>query len=247
MMEAEDDFCESDDNIAVPPSEFVSTFSTEQDLARPRYENSPALASKRKVMFKQAPASSKSPTGRKFQDEILDHPPAPRSNKKLQKKKKLSSLLEQLLRQQSLEGNGISQAVMCELSIILWMMMEVGQAWTAMALNLLAADREADDLVHRELDLLISEFGQDELFTPSVLKRMKYMDALIYEAVRLCPAFLGGLKQTTKTIEFKDIGIQLAKNSHIFFSQPTNLKFDIRAAFGRQPEQLGDRFPCVEL
>jgi len=244
----EDGDYDSDDYLAKKSSEFVSPYSTEQDLARPRYEKSPALASQRKVLFENA-APSQSPSGRKFKNEIERlpaPPPAPRSNRKLQKKS-LVSVLETLLRQQDANGNGISKAVMCELSITLWMMMDVGNAWTAMALNLLSSDREAIDLVQDELDEFESEFGRVELFSPSVLKRMKYMDALIYEAVRLCPAFLGGLKQTTRTIEFEDIGIQLPKNTHIFFCQPTNLKFDIRNAVGRKPEQLGENYPCVEL
>lgn len=125
--------------------------------------------------------------------------------------------------------------------------MDIGNAWTAMALNLLASNSDATDLVHEELEHLEYEFGHDELFSPSVLKRMKYVDALIYEAIRLCPAFLGGLKQTNNTIEFEDIGVQLPKNTHIFFCQPTNMKFDIRKALGQKPHQLGQNFPCVEL
>jgi len=125
--------------------------------------------------------------------------------------------------------------------------MDVGNAWTAMALNLLASNREAGDLVQEELDSLDAEFGRDELFSPSVLKRMKYVDALLYEAIRLCPAFLGGLKKTTTTIEFEDLGVQLPKNTHIFFCQPTNVKFDIKNALGKKPEQLGDNYPCEEL
>jgi len=252
IWEAEDyidDHFDSNDRDAVAAassSEFVSPYSTEQDLARPKYEKSPALANQRKVMF-QGPSRQTSPSGRQFQCDIDSPPPAPRSNRKEQRKKRLLSLLEKLLCQQSLSGDGISQAVLSELAITLWMMMEVGQAWTAMALNLLASDRDAVELVQYEIDVLVSDFGIDELYSPSVLKRMKYMDALIYEAIRLCPAFLGGLKQTTRTIEFEDIGIQLAKNTHIFFCQPTNLNFDIRAAFGRQPENLGDSFPCLEL
>ena len=125
--------------------------------------------------------------------------------------------------------------------------MDVGNAWTAMALSLLASDKEALHLVQEELDTLDAEVGYSALFTPAVLRRMKYVDALLYESIRLCPAFLGGLKKTKATIEFTDIGVQLPKNSHIFFCQPTDDDFDIHRALDQKPENLGNMFPCVEL
>lgn len=228
---------ESDDD----DEEYVAPYSTEQDLARPKYSQSPLL--KRKKLFPpETPPGS--PSLRQFQLD-LEHPSAPRSAAK--EKQPMVPLLERLLQQQDLDGNGLSQAVTCELAIILWMMMDVGNAWTAMALNLLSSDKEACQLVQEEIDTLEAEFGQSNLFTPSVLGRMRYLDALLYEAIRMCPAFLGGLKQTTRTIEFKDIGVQLPKNSHIFFCQPTTEKFNIHSALGRKPEHLGREYPCVEL
>lgn len=119
----DDDYDDDDEdfytgNHITPSSEFVSPYKTEQDLARPRYENSPALASKRKVLFNPALQHPPSPSRLKFEEDMKQPPPAPRSNKKLQKKKKLIPLLEHLLRQQGVGGNGISQAVMCELTIV---------------------------------------------------------------------------------------------------------------------------------
>jgi hypothetical protein len=156
------------------------------------------------------------------------------------------SVLEQMLHQQG-DGYGASQAVMTELSIILWMMLDVGNAWTAMALNLLSADGEACRLVQEEIDNLEMEHGRDGLFSPTALGEMKYLDALIWESIRLSPPFVGGLKVTSETVELPDAGVQVPKGSHIFFCQPTELKFDIHEALGKKPQNLGRQYPTVEL
>jgi hypothetical protein len=157
------------------------------------------------------------------------------------------TVLERLLKQHDIAGNGMSQVVASEVGMMLWMMLEVGNAWTAMALTLIAADAEALALVQQELDDQEQKFGYEELFSPHVLSRMKYLDALLFEAIRLCPASIGGMKKTTQTIEIKDAGVQIAKDTDIFFCQPTTMKFDIHAAHGKKPENLGRRYPCVEL
>eukprot|EP00527_Entomoneis_sp_CCMP2396_P001794 CAMPEP_0198152200 /NCGR_PEP_ID=MMETSP1443-20131203/58842_1 /TAXON_ID=186043 /ORGANISM="Entomoneis sp., Strain CCMP2396" /LENGTH=295 /DNA_ID=CAMNT_0043818141 /DNA_START=129 /DNA_END=1016 /DNA_ORIENTATION=- len=157
-------------------------------------------------------------------------------------------VLERIMRQHDLDGNGISMAVATELSLLLWMVMDTGNAWTAMALSLLSTDKEACILVHEELDVLELAHGRGgELYSPSVMNRMKYLDALIYEAIRLCPANLGGMKKTTETFEMKEAGVQIPKGTNIFFCSPTDIKFDIRGAIGKKPEHLGRRYPCVEM
>jgi hypothetical protein len=179
-------------------------------------------------------------------EALLERPPA--SSPQVSKPPKpLISILERILLEQDLEGLGITQVVTTEISIILWLMMEVGNAWTAMALNLLSTDKEACRLVQEELDVLEREHGHTALFSPAVLGRMRYLDALLYEAIRLTPANLGGMKMTTQTVEFADLGVQIPKNSHILFCQASNMKFDIEKALGHKPELLGSRYPCVEL
>jgi hypothetical protein len=79
------------------------------------------------------------------------------------------------------------------------------------------------------------------------MSKMAYLDALLYEAIRLSPSFLAGLKKTTATIELKDVGVQLPKNTHIFFCEPTQPVFNISKAYGQKPEDLGSRYPSVEL
>lgn len=224
-------------------SDLVAPFATEQDLARPKYESSPALRNRK------APDSPiESPSARSFRHQ-LERPPAPRSveqNKKLNRFAQIS-IFERLMRQQDQSGNGISRAVLSELAVMLWMMMDVANAWTSMALVLLATDTHACQLVHEELDDLILDYGRDDLFQPSVLGKMRYLDALLYEAIRLSPSFLAGLKKTTETIELKEMGLQLPKNTHIFFCEPTASVFNISKAYGRKPEELGKQYPCVEL
>jgi hypothetical protein len=241
-------------DVECESSAYVKTFNLEQDLARPNYEGSPKLAKSGKGL-KPPEESLESPSRKSFQDEIanlkskhqagVSAPPAPRTAKK--EKVKVISVLERLLRQQDLEGNGLSQVVTTELSILLWMMMDAGNAWTAMALNLLSTDTEARGLVQTEIDCLEIKHGQANLFTPWVLGKMVYLDALLYEAIRLCPAFLGGMKTTTATVELKETGIQIPKNSDVIFCQPTDMRFSIHQALGRKPEALGKMYPCLEL
>lgn len=237
-----DDECE--------PSVYVKAFDIEQDLARPNYESSPKRAKAGKVL-KAPTESQESPSRKSFQDEIAksklqaEAPAPPLAAKK--EKVKVISVLERLLRQQDLGGNGLSQVVLTEISILLWMMMDAGNAWTAMALNLLSTDTEACGLVQTEIDCLVMKHGQASLFTPCVLGKMVYLDALLYEAIRLCPAFLGGMKTTTTTVELKETGVQIPKNSDVIFCQPTDMRFNIHQALGRKPEGLGRMYPCVEL
>jgi cytochrome P450 len=227
--------------VQVPPIE-------EKDLARPKYETSPTLVAARKCLnpLVQAPES---PCRKSFQDEIANLKSSLRSivPAPVAKKENIEviSVLERLLRQQDLDGNGLSQVVTTDISILLWMMMDAGNAWTAMALNLLSTDTEARGLVQEEIDSLEMEHGQANLFTPWVLDKMQYLDALLYEAIRLCPAFLGGMKTTNVTVELP--GIQIPKNSDVIFCQPTDMKFNVHLARGRKPEDLGRRYPCLEL
>eukprot|EP00977_Amphora_coffeiformis_P014154 scaffold3882_cov164-Amphora_coffeaeformis.AAC.22 len=157
------------------------------------------------------------------------------------------TVLERLMKQHDMDGNGLSQVVTSDIAILLWMMLEVGNAWTAMALSLIAADAETLALVQQELDDLERSYGKDDLFSPSALGRMKYLDALLHEAIRLCPPNLGGMKKTTETIELKDIGIQIPKDTNIFFCRPHDMTFDIHKAVGKKPENLGRLYPCIEL
>ena len=95
----------------------------------------------------------------------------------------------------------MTRAATTEICILLWMNLDAGQAWTAMALNLLSTEEEACQVVQAELDLLEKTYGKDRLFTSFVLAKMEKLGALIYEAIRLCPSFLGGMKYTGNRCE----------------------------------------------
>jgi cytochrome P450 len=253
---------------------YVAPFWTEQDLARPRSlkktvdeENqvpsaelpSLAVSPLRRPLYSESGVASaddlrtpqRSPSSTsglvspllepRASPRVAPLPSFPRATKDR------VSVLDRLLREQDMDGNGVSRAVMSELCITLWMMMDIGNAWTAMALHLVSFSHAACSLVQREIDLLEAEFGYDALFTPSVLHRMQYLDSLLYEAIRLCPPFLGGLKKTTKTIEFEDAGVQLPKDSYVFFCQPTDVDFDIFNSFGKKPQDLGRQYPSPDL
>jgi hypothetical protein len=160
-------------------------------------------------------------------------------------KKKQHSILDQLLRQQDSDGNGMTRAATTEISISLWMMLDAGQAWTAMALNLLSTEEQACLLVQAELDLLEKTYGKDRLFTSFVLAKMEKLDALIYEAIRLCPSFLGGMKYTNQTVEVG--GLQIPQNTNVIFCQPTDQKFDLDSGKQKLPEEMGMEYPSVAL
>jgi hypothetical protein len=160
-------------------------------------------------------------------------------------KKNKHSILDQLLHQQDLDGRGMTRAATTETSILLWMMLDAGQAWTVMALNLLSTEEQACRLVQAEIDLLEKTYGKDRLFTSFVLAKMEGLDAMIYEAIRLCPEFLGGMKYTNQTVEFG--GLQIPKNTNVIFCQPTNQKFDLDNGKEKRPEEMGLEYPSVAL
>ena len=161
------------------------------------------------------------------------------------KKKVSKSILDDLLRQEDNEGRGLSRAVITEVALMIWMMMEAGQAWSSMALSLLSVHGEACRSIQTELDDLVKMYGDDRLFAPYVLSKMERIDALIYEAIRLCPEFLGGMKVVNETVEVE--GFQIPKHSNVIFSQPSEEKFDLRSAIGKKPESMGMNYPSVEL
>lgn len=157
------------------------------------------------------------------------------------------SILDTLLQRVDEGGNGLTCAAITDTSILLWMMMDAGNAWTAMALNLLSLDQGACIRVHQELDELASLNGRQNLFTPKVMDEMIVLDGLIYEAIRLCPPFLGGMKKASQTFELSDVGLQIPKNTHLIFCQPTEESFNLGAAIGKKPHELGLAYPSPEL
>lgn len=157
------------------------------------------------------------------------------------------SILDGLLRRHDALGDGLTAAALTESSILLWMILDAGNAWTAMALNLLALDESACSRVQQELDELSSLHGKDKLFTNKVMSEMYLLDGLLYEAIRLCPPFLGGLKRTTKMIELTEDGLQIPKNTSLFFCQATGEGFDLSKGMAKRPQDLGKHYPSPAL
>lgn len=158
-----------------------------------------------------------------------------------------ASILDHILSQHDINGAGLSNAVATELSILLYMIMDAGNAWTAMALNLLSLDNSALVQVQGEIDYLAGLHGKDKLFTPRVLGKMTAVDALLWEAIRLCPPFCGGMKVTTETVVLPDDGVQIPKNANVIFCQPTDRPFDLSEAWGKKPQDLTLLYPCINM
>lgn len=161
------------------------------------------------------------------------------------KKKDVHSILEQILHSADYEGRGITTVATTEITLLLWMMMDAGQAWTSMALHLLSKHEEACHEVQAEIDRLENKY-KDRLFTPFVLAKMEKLDNLIFEAMRFCPAFMGGLKTVNQTIELD--GIQVPKHSTVFLANSHDEdSFTIHYDPPKKPEELGIYYPSVDL
>ena len=104
------------------------------------------------------------------------------------------SILDRIMLEKDRDEAGLTHSVIAEISILLWMIMDAGNAWTAMAMNLLALDESACEAIQREIDELVGIHGRKNLFKPEVLDKMGSVDALIWDAIRLTPQFLGGMK-----------------------------------------------------
>lgn len=159
----------------------------------------------------------------------------------------LPSLLVQLLRQKDRKGNAMAGTVVTETSFLLWMAMDVGNAWTAMGLHLLAFDHDVCEKVHIELKHIIDENGIDNIFSSSSLSQMKHLDALLYEAIRLCPPFLGGMRKLNETIELEASGVQIPAGTDLIFSKPTEEDFSIANGWDKKPQDLGSDYPNQEI
>lgn len=161
------------------------------------------------------------------------------------KRNTVHSILDQILHSADYEGRGITTVATTEVTLLLWMMMDAGQAWTAMALHLLSKHEEACHEVQAEIDRLEHKY-KDRLFTPFVLAKMEKLDNLIFEAMRFCPAFMGGLKTVNETVELD--GIQVPKHSTVFLANSHDEEsFTIHYDPPKKPEELGMFYPSVDL
>ena len=170
--------------------------------------------------------------------------PAIKSNNN-KRKPVVDSVLDQILREADHEGRGITRVATTEITLLIWMMMDAGQAWTSMALHLLSKHEDACDSVQAEIDHLAHKYA-DRLFTPFVLSKMEKLDNLIYEAIRFCPAFMGGVKMTNATVEFDEV--QVPKHTTVLLSNLVDEEsFTIHYDPPKQPQEMGKFYPSVDL
>jgi hypothetical protein len=161
------------------------------------------------------------------------------------KRKPVDAVLDQILREADHEGRGITRVATTEITLLIWMMMDAGQAWTHMALHLLSKHEDACSQVQAEIDYLAGKY-HDRLFTPFVLSKMEKLDNLIYEAIRFCPAFMGGVKRTNATVELDSV--QVPKNSNVLLSNLVEEEsFTISYDPPKQPQDMGQFYPSVDL
>lgn len=161
------------------------------------------------------------------------------------KRKVVHSVLDQILHSADYEGRGITRVATTEITLLIWMMMDAGQAWTSMALHLLSRHEDACYEVQTEIDRLASKY-KDRLFTSFVLAKMEKLDNLIFEAMRFCPAFMGGLKTVNETIEID--GVQVPKYSTVLLSNiHDDESFTINYDPPKKPEEMGIHYPSVDL
>jgi cytochrome P450 len=169
-----------------------------------------------------------------------------RSGEKPILQKKVQSVLDQILREADYEGRGITTVASTEMILLLWMMLDAGQGWTAMALNLLSKHEDACQTVQSEVDRLEQTYGKERLFTSFVLGKMEKLDNLIYEAIRLCPEFMGGLKILKQTVELD--GVQIPKNTNVILcNHQDEDTFTLDYPTPKRPEEMGMLYPSVEL
>eukprot|EP00538_Stauroneis_constricta_P013039 CAMPEP_0119561644 /NCGR_PEP_ID=MMETSP1352-20130426/18256_1 /TAXON_ID=265584 /ORGANISM="Stauroneis constricta, Strain CCMP1120" /LENGTH=612 /DNA_ID=CAMNT_0007609891 /DNA_START=274 /DNA_END=2112 /DNA_ORIENTATION=- len=131
-----------------------------------------------------------------------------------------SSLLQQIIQQQNDEI--ITKPIAIDISILLWFVLDIGQSWTYMAIHILSLLQE-----------------DPKIF----LQSQKHMNALIYEAIRLCPNFLGGLYVTQSTMELNNI--QIPKDTNIVLCSKNEINFYDALYHNKSPDDIV--FPSVAL
>ncbi len=158
-----------------------------------------------------------------------------------------SSLLEEILKETDENGIGLKEATIAEVSMHLWSLLDASSSWTAAVLYFFQNDQDAFRTIRKELDQLFDLYGWRAIFSPTALTEMHYLDAIIYEAIRLCPQFCGGLWQSTKTVEFKKDGLQIPAGTHVLFSDASLESFNLESAWGKLPQNLGETYPNEDL
>lgn len=141
----------------------------------------------------------------------------------------------------------LTDAAVADICLHLWLMLDASTSWIALAITILRNDESALSKVQSELDEILKNYGTNDLFTDQALKEMRYLDALIYEAIRLCPPFCGGLWRTTNTVLMPKDFIQIPSGTYILFTESSSHSFEAERALGTSPHRLGESYPNEAL
>ena len=152
------------------------------------------------------------------------------------------SLLVDILHTNACSDHKLHMNTIADIARLLWVEMHVGNAWTEMALLLMQQNSAVFLKVRDEIDKAATLHGPQRLFHEYSLSRMTHLDALIFEAIRLCPPFCGGLWTINKTILFDGDEVQIPASSHVIIDQTEN-RFNLADAVRMPPHQLGESYP----
>ena len=151
-----------------------------------------------------------------------------------------SSLLQMLLVNNN--DQSISQdETIKDITGMLWLALDIGNAWTQMALLLLSRDPKIYAEIRNEIDDLESH-GTDIMFEDHIFSRLVHLDAIVFEAIRLCPQFCGGLWKVNSTVEMENDEVQIPSASRIIVNAEED-PFDVTDAIGKLPQYLGESYP----
>lgn len=113
-----------------------------------------------------------------------------------------------------------------------------------MALQLLQHDPNALQTIRNELNYIERLHGANYF---AHLGEAKYLDAVVYEAVRLCPPFCGGMWITRRTVELEGDGLQVPTGTNVIFADVTTRPFDLEHAWGKKAQDLVHAYPTRQL
>lgn len=155
-----------------------------------------------------------------------------------------SSLLEMLLVNNNDQSISQDEPIK-DITGMLWLALDIGNAWTQMALLLLSRDPKIFAEIRNEIDDLESH-GTDKTFEDHIFSRLVHLDALVFEAIRLCPQFCGGLWKVNSTVEMENDEVQIPSASRIIVNAEED-PFDVTDAIGKLPQYLGESYPNKDL
>ena len=156
-------------------------------------------------------------------------------------------LMYELMKASDERNNCLTEAAIADICLHLWLILDASTSWIALAITLLRNESSAFSKVQSELDNILKNYDVNDLFTDEVMKEMRYLDALIYEAIRICPPFCGGFWKTTNTVLMSKDLLQIPSGTNILLTESSPHPFDLEGALGTSPHRLGESYPNQAL